>query len=33
MQYLNLDTNLPKPEVVTVEGIANDALHILEVNK
>jgi D-amino peptidase len=33
MQYLNLDTSLPKPELVHVEGIANDALHILEVNK
>jgi D-amino peptidase len=33
MQYLNLDTSLPKPEVITVEGIAKDALHILEVNK
>ena len=31
MQYLNLDPNLPKPEVVTVEGTARDALHILEV--
>ena len=33
MQYLNLDTSLPKPEVITVEGTAKDALHILEVNK
>jgi D-amino peptidase len=33
MQYFNLDTSLPKPELVHVEGIANDALHILEVNK
>jgi D-amino peptidase len=33
MQYLNLDTSLPKPEVIAVEGIAKDALHILEVNK
>jgi D-amino peptidase len=33
MQYLNLDTSLTKPEVVTIEGIAKDALHILEVNK
>lgn len=33
MQYLNLDTSLPKPELITVEGIAKDALHILEVNK
>lgn len=33
MQYLNLDSSLPKPEIVTVEGIAKDALHILEVKK
>ena len=33
LQYLNLDTGLPKPEVVTIEGIAKDALHILEVNR
>jgi D-amino peptidase len=33
MQYLNLDPSLPKPEVVTIEGIAKDALHILDVNK
>jgi D-amino peptidase len=33
MQYLNLDTSLPKPDLVTIEGIAKDALHILEVNK
>jgi D-amino peptidase len=33
MQYLNLDTSLPKPELVTVEGIAKDALHILDVKK
>jgi D-amino peptidase len=33
MQYLNPDTSLTKPELVHVEGIANDALHILEVNK
>ncbi len=33
MEYLNPDTSLPKPEVVTTEGIAKDALHILEVNK
>jgi D-amino peptidase len=33
MQYLNLDPKLPKPEVITIEGTAKDALHILEVNK
>ena len=33
MQYLNPDPKLPKPEVITVEGISRDALHILEVNK
>jgi len=33
MQYLNLDPNLPKPEVVTVEGTASDALHILDFRK
>jgi D-amino peptidase len=33
MQYLNLDTSLSKPQLVTVEGIAKDALHILEVKK
>jgi D-amino peptidase len=33
MQYLNTDTGLAKPEVVHIEGIAKDALHILEVNK
>jgi len=33
MEYLNPDTSLPKPEVITTEGIAKDALHILEVNK
>jgi D-amino peptidase len=31
MQYLNPDTSLTRPEVVTIEGIAKDALHILEV--
>jgi D-amino peptidase len=33
MQYLNPDTSLAKPEMVHIEGIAKDALHILEVNK
>jgi len=33
MQYLNLDPNLQKPEVVTVEGTASDALHILDFRK
>ena len=33
MQYLNLDPKLPNPELVTFEGTAKDALHILEVNK
>lgn len=33
MQYLNLDPKLPKPELITVEGTAKDALHILEVTK
>ncbi len=27
-QYLNLDPKLPKPELVTREGVAEDALHI-----
>lgn len=29
MQYLNNDPKLPKPELITREGIARDALHIL----
>ncbi len=33
VQYLNLDPNLPKPELVTTEGVAKDALHILNVNR
>lgn len=33
IQYLNLDPKLPKPELITVEGTAKDALHILEVTK
>jgi len=33
MQYLNLDPNLQKPEVITVEGTARDALHILDFRK
>jgi D-amino peptidase len=33
IQYLNLDTSLPKPQLVTVEGIAKDALHILDIMK
>lgn len=33
MQYLNLDPKLPKPEVITIEGISEDALHILEFSK
>jgi len=33
MQYLNLDTKLPKPEVVQVEGTARDALHILDFSR
>ncbi len=33
MQYLNRDTSLPKPELVTIEGTAKDALHILEVKR
>ena len=33
MQYLNPDTSLSKPELITVEGIAKDALHILVVRK
>jgi D-amino peptidase len=33
MQYLNLDASLPKPELITVEGISRDALHILEASK
>jgi D-amino peptidase len=28
-QYLNLDPSLPKPELVTREGVARDALHLL----
>lgn len=33
MQYLNLDPKLPNPEVITVEGTARDALHILDFGK
>lgn len=33
MQYLNLDKNLPKPELVTVEGTAKDGKHILEIDR
>ena len=33
MQYLNLDTALTKPELVTVEGTAKDGKHILEINR
>jgi len=33
MQYLNLDPNLQKPEVIIVEGTARDALHILDFSK
>jgi hypothetical protein len=33
MQYLNLDPKLPKPEVITVNGISIDALHILDIKK
>lgn len=33
MQYLNLDPKLPEPEVITVEGTARDALHILDFNR
>ena len=33
VQYLNLDPNLPKPEVMTKEGTVKDGLHILEVNR
>jgi D-aminopeptidase len=33
VQYLNLDPNLTKPEVVTKEGTVSDALHILDVNR
>ena len=29
MQYLNNDPKLPKPELITREGVAKDALHIL----
>lgn len=29
-EYLNLDPKLPKPVLVTREGVANDALHILD---
>lgn len=30
MQYLNRDNGKPEPEIITVEGIARDALHILD---
>jgi D-amino peptidase len=33
VQYLNLDPNLPKPEVVTKTGTVKDGLHILDVNR
>lgn len=33
MQYLNLDQNLPKPELVTVEGTAKDGKHILQIDR
>jgi D-amino peptidase len=33
MQYLNLDPKLPKPEVITFNGISIDALHILDIKK
>jgi D-amino peptidase len=33
MQYLNLDKNLPKPELVTIEGTAKDGKHILEIDR
>lgn len=33
MQYLNLDPNLSKPEVVTKEGTVANGLHILDVNR
>jgi D-amino peptidase len=29
-QYLNLDPKLPKPELVTREGVATDALHLFD---
>ena len=33
MQYLNLDKNLPKPELITVEGTAKDGKNILQIDK
>lgn len=33
MQYLNLDSNLPKPELITIEGTAKDGKHILEIDR
>jgi len=33
MQYLNRDNGRPEPEIITVEGIARDALHILDFEK
>lgn len=30
MQYLNLDTALPKPELIIKEGVVKDALHIFD---
>ncbi len=33
MQYLKLDSNLSKPELVTVEGTAKDGKHILEIDR
>jgi D-amino peptidase len=32
-EYLNLDPKLPKPDLMTREGIASDALHILSWTK
>jgi D-amino peptidase len=33
MQYLNRDSSLPKPEVITREATVKDGLHILDINK
>jgi D-amino peptidase len=33
MQYLNLDPKLPKPELVTKEGVVKDGCHIFEIGK
>jgi hypothetical protein len=33
MQYLKAGSDQAVPEMITVEGVAKDALHILEIEK